>query len=861
MVDNKDPDTKKTELSASTRRSNFAARVAKKRTNLDQKVAKLRKKSSAGIKKNEQSETAGPQDASVSNDENQPVKPQPITEPEADSVQESQTQMLTATKKSEEASGSTNEPPAKPEKAAQFQTTQSKDEEIRDVVGTGVRGVKRTSVSSAAGTIRSGGGSGLSSVDKDISQKSIGKPSSPVSPLSSPGSTKDKARVAPAVQSGLFGGGSGASVEPEVLINSFLQILGEYPELTFLDSFRSQLKKTFSASRESGLNVLVVGSQDKEFEVFHSATEKLPNELALAFSALEGIRQTKLQLGPHCDTAMGCSWASIAHLNPLQIGTLREIADIIVIASSPSVTQYGDAAQLLQRLVGSGKQIIIANESFINTCIKPARKSYATRTGYTVLEKSRISEAEIDNQLQSDEILYSLLNMVEDDVALESYIIQRRLYAFAINLESKCNYELERQTFITATKGAIEDKSAKHRYSKALDSKITKLFNEARKQFSSDDIYIDELGLGSIRKQEGAKEAASALVSRFSDKDVVFDNELDQYQFSEGDSRYINRLRRFQFAGKLGVVWKLKQEFIESLHEKLSARIVSDTCTTHKQVDSYLKKEIKKLKSNHESMTDDQLVKLEKAFKSWPTAEQLSNSITGYYNFSHFRSALFSKRGASAPVETQQGIMKELRESRMFVSQLMAFGMLFALLFGSSFAVDVLLDWFAGGGANIGSELTQAAQDSRSVGRQIRILIQAIAGLAIIFYIGLRIYLKPSEKLLNKSKLVGTYKTQLEDVCANFLDDAGKMSKELIQSHLQHLQDAYTVSNVAEDIDTSVSQHSIASNSRGAGKNDRIRSLQELKKWISAQIAKRDNHSLVKVLESSTSKLLEELKK
>lgn len=827
MTEKKEPENKDLDKTPKRRESKFAARMAKKRTTLDQKISKLRKKASAGrIKKEEVLEDIVSSDSDIQNTTIS-IKSEPIPE------------TLTATT-------SINPQPLPADE-------ESKKEKEKELTIEADLNTNTVNVSTEKSNIRSK--ISKNTTDQHTIHSEKPSKSSPKQNPSSPSPTQ-AGRFSGANRAGTLSGfgSNSTNFDAEPLINGFLEKLDAYPDHSFLNDYKLRARDLLSNHLSVRPSILVLSNTPKgEESLMVECANRTCSWLPSQFPSAKETSPAVISSYAHFEAILRAGWTDIVDLSPAQIGALREHIDIILVESFPRDINNIQLAPALQRLYGNGRRIILAGADFIsaqtanNVAIKGAKR------GFSVLDESRITELDIGDYNHLLEAFSARLGDSDAEAEYRPFVSNRRIFELASQLETRCEYELKKLSLVSAVSNSGATKYDPTQLEKGLDANINKILSEGRKQVSSQETHIDSLGQAILSEQESSLDTASALISGFSINDVVMLDELDIQKFSPDDRKYINRIHRFRFASKLGNVWKLRQEYIESLHEKLLSRIENDAKTSFAKVDNYYKNTLKDLENAHKEEEKPHIKTLsQELLTAWPSSQQLLDSIKIENNISHFRSALFNKRGSNAPIETQQGVMKELRESRMFVSQLMAFGMLFALLFGSSFAVDVLVNWFSGGSDSIGSELTQAAKDSRGLGRQIRILIQAIAGVAIIVYISLRFYLKPAEKLLDRGKLVSTYSAQLEDVCASFLDAADKASKEIIQSHIQHLQQKYDEMK-AHSVNQTASN---SMDSTGTARSETIRAIQDIKKWASSQILKKETISINKTLNSSTSALL-----
>ncbi len=833
MTEKKEPGIDELDKAPKRRESAFAARMAKKRSNLDQKISKLRKKASTGnVKKDEVFE---------STEKIEHPGPDKTTSTKAEAKSSRSKLEKSATKKLADTPSGTH-PSTRTGVAKKEKDKQKLASEAVPAVKPRINSKTKTEDTKVRNTAR--------------------KPLSDIKPVQSARNTPSDRAVPNSGSSrtgaftGLGAGSKNTNAKP--LINGFLEKLDAYPDLSFLNDYKLIARDILSCYSSVKPAVLVLSDTPGKGELLTvECNKKARSLLSDFFPTTKETHSSDTSSCADFEAVVRAGWPDIGKLGPVQIGALREHIDLILIESFPRDVNGIQLASALQRLSGNGRQIILSGSEFISAQTHNSMASNSARRGFSVLDESRITELEIGDNNNLLEAYSARMRDSASETEYRPFVTNRRVFELASQLENRCDYELNKLTLVSAVCGPGAAKYDPTQLEKGLDAKISKILSEGRKQVSPQEVNVDSLGQAILSGQESSLDTASALVSGFSIDDVVMLDELDMQKFSPEDRKYINRIQRFRFASKLGNVWKLRQEYIESLHEKLLSRISSDIEGTFAKADNYFKKSLKDLENAHtEEQKGDIRTLAQELLSSWPSSQQLTASIKIKNNISHFRSALFSKRGSNAPIETQQGVMKELRESRMFVSQLMAFGMLFALLFGSSFAVDVLVSWFSGGSDSIGSELTQAAKDSRGLGRQIRILIQAVAGVAIIIYISLRFYLKPAEKLLNRGKLVSTYSAQLEDVCASFLDEADKAGKDLIQSHIQHLQQKY------DEIKThSLEQGSSLSmvgtgDGTGTTRNETIRAIQDIKKWMNSQIVKKETISISKTLDGATSALL-----
>ena len=677
--------------------------------------------------------------------------------------------------------------------------------------------------------------------------KSSKKPK-PASPLAG------KPKPAGLAGIGGLGGGRNKKVKPAVLLQKIIDRLDESVDLKFVsvyrDEFVAQLKNLHNhkVSLAWYCNELPASLEVKSSEVLltHKKTEHKLLNTKHNVDRLDGaVNESAI------NSVFVSTWDALNELTPGKAAQLRQFTDIHIIQALPKDDDQANIIPLLERVSRHSGSLIIA-QSELKKELQQLQHEFEINRNYTVIEDDRITY--IDHDLSSNNLnwLDELFVETESTEIINGFSAHRCIMRIAQMLETACDSELSKLDLIDGLNNPKGGSDKKAFSIAELDAVMKNSQAATKLLLGAKGIQIDELGQINFASNLNESESAQAIVSELSIDDLVREDELDILKFNAEQRKSINRIKRFRFASKLGFLWKLNPEYIEKLHRATNDVITDHARQLHKQTSDIVEKHLQQMALHTKALPiNSPVVNAFKRFQSsWRPDEQLMQAVSTFSDLNHFRSAVFSKRGNAAPIEAQRGVLRELRESRMFVSQLMAFGMLGAVLLGSSYAVDVFISWFSGSSMDVGEELTAAAKSSRGLGRQVRILIAGVAGICIVFYLALRMYLRNSEKILDQQRIIGIYSQQLEDVVSSFITESSSLVKEIINADIERFQLQY------EEFRASLPSALLKDSGRKRSDQDGIKStglgqagpakrIEELKKWLNSALSERDNFSII----------------
>ena len=549
-------------------------------------------------------------------------------------------------------------------------------------------------------------------------------------------------------------------------------------------------------------------------------------------------------------------WEDLFSISPNISGQIRQHTDIHVIQSLPSSNMGLNLVPLLERVSRNSGSLIIAPLN-LKEEIQSLQFGFEINRNYSVIDEERITY--VNNDISSNDFswLQELFADKDKSTVIKDFSSHRGILRVANMLEKACDKELQRLELVSGLSNPKGGTNEKEFSVEELDALIKSTQASTKSLLSAKGIQVD--GFGNINFVEKLNEAetAQAIVADLSIENLVREDELDILNFSNEQRKSINRIKRFRFASKLGFIWKLDPKYIEQLHRATSDVITKYVRSIHGQTTEIIDKHIDQMSTQINKLPPASPVQssFQRFRSSWQTDQQIVKAISNYSDLNHFRSAIFSKRGSAAPLEAQRGVIKELRESRMFVSQLMAFGMLGAVLLGSTYAIDVFIGWFTGSAMNVGEELIQAAKDSRGLGRTVRILIAGVAGVCIVFYLALRIYLRNSEKILDQQRIVGVYAQQLEDVVSAFIKEASTLAKDIINTDIDRL--IFQYESFRNSVSDNVQNSRVTRNDMDDLKTSphsrvgSMKRIEDLKKWLNGLVAERDSFSIIQTQRSA----------
>lgn len=549
-------------------------------------------------------------------------------------------------------------------------------------------------------------------------------------------------------------------------------------------------------------------------------------------------------------------WHELNQFSPQRLGSLHSVMDVCYIESLPESLSKRDSAELLQRLVSSGALIII--DQALAHDITRLHELCSRDLGYISLTSDHIQYINFGDL---NAIACSSQHNERLGHELRDYARFRRIARIGKELLGGCGEEIARQEFFKTVK-ASDDKHDSQLVSLESADHLMKSAQMVSKTLIADKAIVsNHIDSDTKPVNETSIQVALGLLTDLSVNDLVREDELDLLKFNKEDRHLLSRFIRFRFASNFSYIWKLNPDYISRLHSDLLDVIKLRTRTKYREVSSKMSNAVLEASiALAPSSPEFVETKLRKINLAWKSENSFVDQVAAHFSVSDFRSLVFSKRNGAAPVEAQGGVVKELKESRMFVSQLMAFGMLGAMLFGSVYAVDVFTSWFSGQQLEVGSELTEAAKNSRSLGRQVRILIAGVAGVGIVLYLILRLYLKKPEALLEKQKILQTYNDQLEDVVANYVDSSYEYSKALITSKLDLTMVEYE--RLRESMSSNGSGPSddkARLSGRTLGASPTAKKYEVIQKWLASLMFDRDSYSLVKSQAASLTSLKSEL--
>ena len=870
--------------------SRFASRMAKKKSNLDRKLSKMKsklrdvedRKEELAIKDTEQADIAPEStDALVADSDsvtpgaqsnvNEPVLAQEDSFPESDTestakrTNEADEQIPPANEIVSQKESEQRDSPINKDKDNAGELLPKTNDEDKDNEN------DKTSTRLSEKVILHSEKSNNDEGDKATDEKKVSKLTSPINDsvadtLTKPAAKANLTTTQPEKRSlaakpkppgltgiGGLGGRGNKKVKPATLLHKIIDRLDESDELKFISGYREKFLFVLKNLHQHSISLSWICNH-LPAEVDHNVSHILLTGADVSGDQLrcENINQNLERFVN--STSLGSlfitTWENLTDITPEQSAQLRQFTDIHIIQDLPKSPILENLIPCLERISRNSGALIIAPLS-LKSVITKQQSLFEINRGYSVIDEERICYIDEDLSQNNIKWLDELLSDEDTINTFTEFSVHRQIMCLAQMLETSCDNEITKLEFIEGMKNPKFDEQ-KLLFSVAeFDVLMKNTIAQTKLLLGSKGIQVDEYGQITFATKLNESESAQALVSELSIDDLVREDELDVLKFGSNQRASVNRIKRFRFASKLGFLWKLKPEYIENLHKATSDLVLAHTRKVYKQTTQVIDKNLAQMSLQGGLLpSSSSLSNAFEQFKStWKNDVHVTQAVANYNDLNHFRSAVFSKRGNAAPIEAQRGVLKELRESRMFVSQLMAFGMLGAVLLGSSYAVDVFFSWFSGGPMNVGEELTQAAKSSRGLGRQVRILIAGVAGICIVFYLCLRMYLRNSEKILDQQRIVGVYAQQLEDVVANFITESSNLAKEIITADLERLQlqfEEFKNSLPAQYKDTGRKRtDSDGARSAGLGQAGPVKRIEELKKWLSSILSERENISII----------------
>lgn len=679
------------------------------------------------------------------------------------------------------------------------------------------------------------------SKEQTASAKTADKTVSSAANVKKPASSK----FAAGALGGGFGARGGKKVEASELIKKVITRLRDDEQLRTISRYHREFRQLLTATTNHSANVAFVGnSKSREDKTVDADAGRWYVDTANQEFWNSSEELSGLGLGPGIGQVWIASWAQVDRLTPVQLGVVHREVDLFIIDSLPQTTNELDRLELLQRVCASGALVLLDAE--LQESVDELTKRYKHCFGYSLLDDDYLMYAEIN---QPGARQYLAAYNADNRAKLIEFSIHKRITQLARNLQAQCQWEINRQrlgdTIKGGLKGGVDQKSQLAKIEFLMKSTIA----ESKAILSSKGMSLDEFGIPQVDGEPAEMEIAQGLLSEFSIRHLIREEELDVLKFSEEERKYLNRFKRFKFASKFSYLWKLSPDYILQLHSSLAQIIEERVLLRYRQVTAKVEENLEQIASLLGAMNNRIYANRFSEFKrTWKSDQHLLDLIRQRFDISDFRAFVFAKRGNAAPIEAQSGVMKELKESRMFVSQLMAFGMLGAMLFGSVYAVDVFSNWVSGESLEIGSELTEAAKDSRALGRQVRIMIAGVAGVGIVFYLLLRMYLKKPEELLEKQRILDSYSDHLEGVVSSYLSNSSEFAKEVISSDLEMLNIEY------EEFKSAITESSSEQQESDDGKfgkgmtlnaNVQLKKFEDLHKWLTGILSERESLSIV----------------
>ena len=650
-----------------------------------------------------------------------------------------------------------------------------------------------------------------------------------------------------------IGGRGGKKIKPSALLKKIIDQLDESTDLKFVSVYRDNFLKLLKNLHNHKLSIAwYCENLPAELDSNQKSILLYKHEALAGQLKIDNQRRT-LDTYVEYD-AIGSllisTWGGIRNFTPLQVGQIRKSIDIHIIQCLPDETEIENFFLLLERTTRQSGSIIICPLN-LKSKVEKLKEQFEINRNYTVINNDCITYHDFDFANNNLNALHKIFQDEESLKIICDFSLHRQIMFLANLLEAVCDKEIKKLELVDdlRTPSELDDRTV---FSLSeLDGTVKKLQTNAKLLLGAQGIEIDDLGQVNFSATLNEVESAQALISELSIENLVREDELDTLNFSAEQRRSINRIKRFRFASKLGFLWKLNPQYVEKLYQSTYDVLINHAQLLYKQTTSIVEKHLNEMERFANGLPKNSKdYNSYKHFKSsWLSHEHLLSAISNLSSLNHFRSAVFSKKGNAAPLETQSGVLRELRESRMFVSQLMAFGMLGAVLLGSTYAVEVFINWFSGGPVNVGEELTQAAKSSRGLGRQVRILIMGIAGVCIIFYLLMRIYLKNSERILDQQRIVNIYSQQLEDVIAKFIAESSSLTKQIITADLDRLQLNYEKfrNGLPDHIKDINNKRPGFDGSKGSGlsQSSTIKRIEGLKKWLNSILSERDSFSII----------------
>lgn len=649
-----------------------------------------------------------------------------------------------------------------------------------------------------------------------------------------------------------------SAVKPSWLVQKIIDHLYEYNDINFVSLYRDQFKRILKNLPKQNLSISWVG-------------ESLPSELGSEhnYQILLKNGQEDLQLKQYIQSKLirsvhALNWEGALSLSPDQIGTIRHDVDLHIINNLPNTNNAHKLIPLLERISRQSGALIIFPAS-LKQEVNALFNRHEVNRGYSITDDSQFCF--IDNELLNSGLKWIDQFLSNEGIAesILPFCQHRQIALMAKKLELACDSESEKLIAIQDLENAISSEASEHFDLTKAEILVKGLLSTIKSNLGEGGVSIDNLGEVRLNTSISDTQAAQALVSNLSIDDLVREDELDLLKFNNEQRKQVNRMKRFRFASKLGFGWKIKPEYLDALHRDTLELVVERAITKYKKVSETVELFLADMATQKGTLKNNssESSQFNKFLTVWRSNEHLTKALSKYVDLNHFRAALFAKKGGASPIEAQGGVMKELRESRMFVSQLMAFGMLAAILLGSSFAVDVLVNWFSGSSMNISEELTQASRDSRGLGRQVRILIAGVAGICIVFYLILRMYLKNAEKILDQQRVVSVYSQQLEEGVSKFISESMGLADNILNADVELVQAKYDAfkASLPDAMNTRTRGITDKEGVRqaGYGKENTIKQIMEVKKWLLGLLTKREGFSIVDAHQKSFSDIQKNL--